>query len=229
MDFCYGSTETDYLKSKDKKLAMAIERIGHIERAVDEDLFSSVIYNIVGQQISMAAQTTVWNRLSSMLGEVNAETVLSAGRDALKSVGITYKKVDYILDFAAKIRDGSFNISSLWDMTDEQVIEKLSSLRGIGVWTAEMIMIFCMQRRNIVSYGDLAILRGMRMLYGHKEIDRARFERYRARYSPYGTVASFYLWAISGGAIPELSDPAARLKKRTANEKSIKKVIKKKK
>ena len=95
-------------------------------------------------------------------------------------------------------------------MPDELVIQELSALKGIGVWTAEMIMTFCMQRPNIVSFGDLAILRGMRMLYRHKEIDRAKFEKYRKRYSPYGTVASLYLWAIAGGALPELTDPAQK-------------------
>ena len=98
-------------------------------------------------------------------------------------------------------------------MTDEQVIRELSSLKGIGVWTAEMIMTFCMQRPDVVSYGDLAIIRGMRMLYRHREIDKEKFIRYRKRYSPYGTVASLYLWAIAGGAIPELTDPAPKRKK----------------
>jgi len=85
-------------------------------------------------------------------------------------------------------------------MSDEEAIESLCSLKGIGRWTAEMILIFSMQRPDVVSFGDLAILRGMRMLYHHREIDRKRFERYKKRYSPYGTVASLYLWAIAGGA-----------------------------
>lgn len=117
------------------------------------------------------------------------------------------------MDFTEKVREGSFDISALDHMTDEQVIQELSSLKGIGVWTAEMIMTFCMQRPDAVSYGDLAIIRGMRMLYRHKEIDKAKFERYRKRYSPYGTVASLYLWAIAGSAIPELTDPAPARKK----------------
>lgn len=99
-------------------------------------------------------------------------------------------------------------------MTDEEVIEALSSLKGIGVWTAEMIMTFCMQRPDIVSYGDLAILRGMRMLYRHRQIDKVKFRRYRKRYSPYGTIASLYLWAIAGGAIPNLTDPAPKKKRK---------------
>ena len=91
-------------------------------------------------------------------------------------------------------------------MDDAEAIRALSSLRGIGVWTAEMILLFCLQRPDILSYDDLAIQRGLRMVYHHRAIDRRLFEKYRRRYSPYGSVASLYLWAVSGGAIPELKD-----------------------
>lgn len=213
MYFDYGEKEIAYLKSKDKKLAAAIERIGRIERKTDDDLFSSVIHHIIGQQISTAAQATLWKRLSEKIGTINEERISALGREELQSIGMTYKKADYILDFAQKVKDGSFDISALDGMTDEQVIKELSSLKGVGVWTAEMIMTFCMQRPDVVSYGDLAILRGMRMLYRHRKIDKAKFDRYRKRYVPYGTVASLYLWAIAGGAIPELTDPAPARKK----------------
>lgn len=211
--FSYGEKEIEYLKSRDKKLASAMDRIGHVYRETDVDLFSSVVHHIIGQQISTAAQKTIWERLSAKLNKVDAAGILSLNRDELQSVGMTYKKADYILDFAGKVQNGSFNIEALEEMTDEQVIRELSSLKGIGVWTAEMIMTFCMQRPDVVSYGDLAIIRGMRMLYRHREIDKEKFIRYRKRYSPYGTVASLYLWAIAGGAIPELTDPAPKRKK----------------
>lgn len=213
MYFRYGEKEIEYLKSRDKKLASAMDRIGHVYRETDVDLFSSVVHHIIGQQISTAAQKTIWERLSAKLNKVDAAGILSLNRDELQSVGMTYKKADYILDFAGKVQNGSFNIEALEEMTDEQVIRELSSLKGIGVWTAEMIMTFCMQRPDVVSYGDLAIIRGMRMLYRHREIDKEKFIRYRKRYSPYGTVASLYLWAIAGGAIPELTDPASKRKK----------------
>ena len=213
MYFRYGEKEIEYLKSRDKKLASAMDRIGHVYCETDVDLFSSVVHHIIGQQISTAAQKTIWERLSAKLNKVDAAGILSLNRDELQSVGMTYKKADYILDFAGKVQNGSFNIEALEEMTDEQVIRELSSLKGIGVWTAEMIMTFCMQRPDVVSYGDLAIIRGMRMLYRHREIDKEKFIRYRKRYSPYGTVASLYLWAIAGGAIPELTDPAPKRKK----------------
>ena len=207
MFFEYGEKEISYLKARDKRLGDAIDRIGHINRAVDSDLFSSVVHHIIGQQISTTAQATLWKRLNEHLGSVTADAILSLGREELQAVGMTFKKADYILDFAEKVQSSIFDIKGLDKLTDEEVIKELSALKGIGVWTAEMIMTFCMQRPNVVSFGDLAIHRGMRMLYRHRKIDKAKFERYRKRYSPYGTVASLYLWAIAGGAIPELNDP----------------------
>ncbi len=208
--FEYGEKEIIHLKSKDKKLGAAIEQIGHIYRATDTDLFSSVIHHIIGQQISTTAQATLWKRLTEKLENVDAKEILALSLLELQSIGMTFKKAEYILDFSEKVQNGSFDIDSLSRLSDEDVIKALSALKGIGVWTAEMIMTFCMQRPDIVSFGDLAILRGMRMLYRHKNIDKEKFNRLRKRYSPCGTVASLYLWAIAGGAIPELTDPAPK-------------------
>lgn len=101
-------------------------------------------------------------------------------------------------------------IGQLWNKSDDEVINELSELKGIGIWTAEMILLFCMQRPNVFSYGDLAILRGMRMVYHHRKIDRKLFEKYRRRLSPYCSVASLYFWAVAGGAIPEMKDYAPK-------------------
>ncbi|SHH17552.1 DNA-3-methyladenine glycosylase II [Anaerosphaera aminiphila DSM 21120] len=210
MYFEYGDMEVEYLKKKDKKLAEAIEKIGPIEREVDTDLFSSVVHHIVGQQISTAAQKTIWNRMNSSLGEINVETINSASPDELQSNGITFRKADYIKDFARKVYTGEFDILSIENKSDEEIIEELVKLKGIGLWTAEMILIFGLQRKNVFSFGDLAIHRGLRMLYRHRKITEELFEKYRRRYSPYGSVASLYIWAISGGAIPEMKDCAPK-------------------
>jgi len=213
MYFEYGKKETEYLKTRDKKLSEAIDKIGHIYRETDDELFLSIVKQIVGQQISAPAFKTVWKRVEDKLGDVSAENLCAISDEDLQSCGLSYRKVSYIKDFAQKVRSGEFDVDSLQNMSDEEVVKALSSLKGIGVWTAEMLLLFCMQRPDIVSFGDLAIVRGMRMLYRHREIDRKKFERYRKRYSPYGSVASLYLWAISAGAIPQLTDPAPKNKK----------------
>ena len=95
-------------------------------------------------------------------------------------------------------------------MNDAEVCKCLSELKGIGVWSAEMLMLFSMQRPDILSYGDLAIQRGLRMIYHHRIIDRKLFEKYRRRYSPYGSVASLYIWAVAGGAVADMKDYAPK-------------------
>ena len=210
MYFNYGNAETDYLRARDARLGEVIDRIGRIERTVDTGLFSSVIHHIIGQQISTKAQATVWQRMQEALGEVNAETILAAGVPKLQSLGMTFRKAEYITDFAEKVCTGAFDLDAVQHMNDADAIRALSGLKGIGVWTAEMILLFCLQRPDIFSFDDLAIRRGLRMVYRHRRIDRALFERYRRRFHPYGSVASLYLWAVSGGAIPELTDPALK-------------------
>ena len=206
MFFEYGEKELSYLRKKGKRLCEVIDRIGHIDRTVDTGLFSSVVHHIIGQQITAKAQETVWQRMRDTLGEVSAETVLAAGIPELQSLGMTFRKAEYITDFAGKVRDGAFDPGALKDMSDAEAVGKLSNLKGIGVWTAEMILLFCLQRPDIFSFDDLAIRRGLRMVYHHRKIDRRLFERYRRRFSPYCSTASLYLWAVAGGAIPEMKD-----------------------
>lgn len=210
----YGEKEISYLKSKDAKLAEVIDTIGFVEREIDTDLFSAVVHHIIGQQISTKAQATIWQRMQDALGQVNAETILSAGVSNLQALGISFRKAEYITDFARKVHTGEFDIEAVSQMSDTDAISALSSLKGIGVWTAEMILLFCMQRPDIFSYDDLAIQRGLRMVYHHRRIDRKLFEKYRRRFSPYCSVASLYLWAVSGGAIPWMRDYASKTVKK---------------
>ena len=197
MYFQYGKTETDYLKKKDARLGALIDQIGPIRRETDPDLFSAVVHHIVGQQISTKAQATIWNRMREAFGTVDAETVISAGSARLQACGISFRKAEYILDFARKVQNCAFDLEQVRHMSDADAISALSSLRGIGVWTAEMILLFCMERPNIFSFDDLAIQRGLRMVYHHIKIDRRLFEKYRRRFSPFCSVASLYLWAVA--------------------------------
>ena len=214
MYFEYSENEITYLRNKDKKLSEVIDQIGMIEREVDTDLFSAVVHHIIGQQISTKAQATIWQRMKGTLGEVNAVTILSADISKLQSLGMTFRKAEYITDFARKVHEGVFDLEKVAQMSDEAAIKELASLKGIGVWTAEMILLFCLQRPDIFSYDDLAIQRGLRMVYHHRKIDRKLFEKYRRRFSPYCSVASLYLWAVAGGAISGMRDYKPKTQKK---------------
>ena len=208
----YGETETEYLKRKDKRLAEVIDRIGHIDRPMDDDLYSSVVHHIIGQQISSAAQKTIWNRLREKLGEVTPERMHTLSRDELQACGMTFRKAEYILDFTEQVVSGQFDLAAVAAMDDAEAIAALSRLKGIGVWTAEMILLVALGRKNIFAYDDLAVQRGLRMVYHHRKIDRKLFEKYRRRFSPYCSIASLYFWKAAAGALPELKDYAPKKK-----------------
>lgn len=177
-----------------------------------------MVHHIIGQQISTSAQATIWQRLNDRIKIINSDAIYTLELTELQKLGMTFKKAGFIKDFAEKVRSKEFDIDALHVLSDAEVIKELSALKGIGIWTAEMIMTFCMQRPDVISFGDLAIHRGMRMLYHHRSIDREKFAKYARRYSPYGTVASLYLWSIAGGAISEMRDYAPKRKKEAAKK-----------
>ena len=170
MYFEYGENEITYLRNKDKKLSEVIDQIGMIEREVDTDLFSAVVHHIIGQQISTKAQATIWQRMKETLGEVNAVTILSADISKLQSLGMTFRKAEYITDFARKVHEGVFDLETVAQMSDEAAIKELASLKGIGVWTAEMILLFCLQRPDIFRDEFVGKQPGSRMVYKKTKI-----------------------------------------------------------
>jgi len=197
--FEYNHEELDVLKSKCKTLAGYIDEIGFIQRGIIPSLFAALVNSIVGQQISTKAQKTIWQRMQDRLGEITPENILRYSNEEIQSCGISLKKASYIKDAAEKIVSGELDLEALHTMSDVEVCQRLSQLKGIGVWTAEMLMIFSMQRKDIFSFDDIAILRGLRMVYRHRKITRGLFEKYRRRLSPYASIASLYLWEISVG------------------------------
>lgn len=210
--FIYGEKEIEFLKKSDPVLAKIIEEVGPIKRTIIPDLFTALVNSIVGQQISSKAMETVWGRFEERFPQITPETINNATLEEIQQCGMSIRKATYIKEAAAKIVSGELDIDELYTLSDEEVIEKLSTLHGVGIWTAEMIMIFCMQRPNIMSWGDLAIQRGLRMLYRYRKIDKKLFQKYKRRFTPYASVASLYLWAVAGGA-GDLKDPALKLAK----------------
>lgn len=198
MHFQYGETEINTLKKRDKRLAELIERMGEIKRPLTPDLFTALVKNIIEQQISVTAAVTVNQRLLKLCeGVYTPEHIAKLSEQEIQQCGMTMRKAGYIIGIADAVISEKLNLNQIPDMTDKEVIDTLIQLKGIGIWTAEMLLISSLNRPDILSWGDLAIQRGIMRLYRHKTLDKARFERYRKRYSPYGSTASLYLWALS--------------------------------
>lgn len=217
--FEYGAMEIAHLKARDQALARVIDEVGQVRRAVIPDLFMALVNSIIGQQISTKAHLTVWARALTMFDPLTPEHLAAMPVETLQSCGISTRKAGYIKDMAVSVAEGRVDLEDLPNLDDEAVCRRLSELKGIGVWTAEMLMTFSLQRRDVLSWGDLAIQRGLRMLYRRRQITPAQFAGYKKRYSPYSSVASLYLWELAGGACEGYTDPAlkgAPLKNKTA-------------
>ncbi len=195
--FLYGEKEISYLSKKDKKLGKLIERTGFLECRISEDLFDSLVGYIATQQISNKAAETVSMRIARKFGIITPEKIAVLTHEEIKSVGISMRKAQYIKGLGDAVISGTLDIKGLSELSDVDVTSCLTSIRGIGNWTAEMFLIFSLGRPDIVSYKDFAIRKGITMLYGLKSLERHTFEKYRKRYSPYGTTASLYLWHLS--------------------------------
>lgn len=195
--FEYGTREVGHLRRKDRRLGELIDRVGPLERQTNPDLFASLTSCIIGQQISNRAAETVCAKFAALLGDITPERVAQTNHFDIKACGMSLKKAGYIKVAADAVLSGTLDMAAFPAMSDAQLIEQLTALPGIGVWTAEMLMIFSLRRPDVLSYDDLIIRRSLMSLYGLKELTREQFEKYRKRYSPYGSVASLYLWAMA--------------------------------
>lgn len=230
MYFQYDLAAYNYLKKADPILGKAMDTIGPIERPLIPDLYAALVNSIIGQQISTKAWETIWQRLMDTVGEITPKNILACTDGEIQAVGITFKKVDYIKGAARKFLSGELDSQAFAKMSDDEICQELVKLKGIGIWTAEMLLIFSLQRKDVLSWDDLAIHRGLRMVYHLRKITKPLFAKYKRRCSPYASIASLYLWEIASGAIPEMKDYApltdAAKKKRAKDAKT--KALKKK-
>jgi len=197
--FAYGKLELDYLQSRDEILGKFIDKIGFIERTINDDLFQSLVEAIVAQQISGKAAETVYHRLEELVDIITPENIITCSDLDFQKCGLSWRKVNYIKDFSLKILNKELDLELIPTLPDDEVIKILDDLKGFGPWTAEMFLIFALGRKNVLSFNDFGIQKGLRLLYHHRKITPALFAKYKKRYSPYATIASFYLWEIAAG------------------------------
>lgn len=192
----YSDKEIDYLRSKCDNLAQVIDRMGYLEREVISDPFVALVSSVASQQISGKAAESIWKKFTALIGEVTPENILSKRYEEVRGCGFSSRKTEYIIGIADSAIKGLIDFGKLSRLEDEQVKEVLVKLKGVGEWTAEMILIFSLKRPNILSYGDSAIIKGLCKLHGKEKISKEDFEYYKELYSPYCSVASLYIWEL---------------------------------
>ncbi len=185
----------EFLIEADSKFSPIISAVGDIEVELEPDLFVSLVSTIVGQQLSNKVLEIIWNRFDTLLqGEVTPEKVLNLPDEKIREVGISYRKIEYIKNLAQKVLNGELDLVALESFSDQEVIEKLVELKGIGVWTAEMLLIFSLGRSDVFSVRDLGLRRGVARLYDLGDVSDDEVAKIAAKWSPYRTFASLYLW-----------------------------------
>jgi DNA-3-methyladenine glycosylase II len=166
-----------------------------------DDLFYALVQSIVWQQLSFKAASAIFARLEKFLGIISAESLLDASFADLRACGLSLPKIKYLRGIAAAKLDGSIDFASLPQKSDQEVIDELTRLKGVGPWTAEMLLIFALGRKDVLSFKDLGIRKGIMLLHKLDSLNEEDFAAYRQRYSPYGTLASLLLWQIKDGGI----------------------------
>lgn len=192
--------ETAYLSERDHQLGDAIQRIGKIERICYPDFFEGFANAIIGQQISTKAMETIWGKIIELCEKITPECIMSMNLEDLKRCGISERKTGYLKNCAQLIMNGSLCPNEFEHMSDDEVCHVLTGLKGVGTWTAEMLLIFTLGRKDVLSFGDYGIRKGISILHELDELDMNMFEKFQECYSPYGTVASLYLWEIARGS-----------------------------
>ncbi|MFY9316991.1 MAG: DNA-3-methyladenine glycosylase [Burkholderiales bacterium] len=183
------------LAQRDPVMAAIIRRHPRVHLAPRGEPFHTLARAIVGQQISVAAAQSVWNRFSGLALEIVPERILQLRATQLRACGLSERKCEYITDLAQRFADGHVHVHKWPAMSDEEVIEDLTQVRGIGRWTAEMFLMFNLLRPDVFPLDDLGLQKGLRIAYhGGRKISlktmRSRGETLR----PWRSVATWYLW-----------------------------------
>lgn len=201
--FAYGTQEMNYLKQVDSRMKRLIEELGFVERRVFPDLFQALVFAIIGQQISVPASYAILDRLQSQM-EVVPEVIQEKTIAELQACGLSRTKAEVIKRVADHMVEQSLQLEQLKQCSDAEVIEQLTAIKGLGLWSAQMILIHCLERPNVMSFKDIAIKRGLCKLYELEELTWELFEYYRSLFDPYNTVASIYLWKYSAKDTPKI-------------------------
>ena len=189
--------QKDYLSNKDVTLGKLISVIGDIDNSYIPDNFTALVNSVVYQVISFKAATTIWDRVVNLVGDINIENILLVNDEDMRKCGLSKSKVSYIKNIANAFKYNEINLD-FENMSNEEVIKELKKIEGIGNWTAQMFLTFSLFRQDIISYGDLAIRRGIEWLYEmDHELTLNEFKDYERIFSPYNTIASLYLWEIT--------------------------------
>jgi DNA-3-methyladenine glycosylase II len=200
-------TAADHLASHDVILRPIIQRIGLCTIRPNTNYYEELVDAIISQQLSVYAARSIENKFRNLFGGIfpSPASILLTEIETLRGIGFSRAKATYVLDLAKHITDGNVKFDHLDALSNDEVIEQLTAVKGIGVWTAHMFLMFCMGRTDILPVGDLGIRNGIRKLYDLQELPTPSQIQEVAQghhWHPYESIASWYVWQSLDNAPP---------------------------
>ena len=191
----YWADACAHLAKKDRVLKRLIPQFGDAQLQSRGDAFTTLARSIVGQQISVKAAQSVWERFAALPRAMTPGQVLKLKVDDMRAAGLSARKVEYLVDLAMHFDGGLVHAQAWADMDDEAIIAELVAIRGIGRWTAEMFLIFHMLRPNVLPLDDVGLINGISHNYFSGEaVSRSDAREVAATWAPYCSVATWYIW-----------------------------------
>ena len=191
----YWAEACKHLVKKDRVMKRLIPQFGDACLQTRGDAFVTLARSIVGQQISIKAAQTVWDRFALLPAEITPGHVLKLKIDDMRAAGLSARKVEYLVDLALHFDNGALHVQAWEGMDDEAIIDELVAIRGIGRWTAEMFLIFHMMRPNVLPLDDVGLIKGISQSYFSGDVvSRSDAREVAAAWAPYRSVATWYIW-----------------------------------
>jgi DNA-3-methyladenine glycosylase II len=191
----YWSEACKHLMKKDRVMKRLIPQFGEASLQSRGDAFVTLARSIVGQQVSVKAAQTVWDRFAKLPRKITPANVLKLKVDDMRAAGLSARKVEYIVDLALHFDNGALHVKKWSEMTDDAIIDELVSIRGIGRWTAEMFLMFHLLRPNVLPLDDVGLINGISHNYFSGEaVSRSEAREVAAAWAPYCSVATWYIW-----------------------------------
>ncbi len=191
----YWDEARKHLMKKDRVMKRLIPQHGDASLQTRGDPFTTLARSIVGQQISVKAAQTVWDRFAELPRRMTAANVLKLKVDDMRAAGLSARKVEYLVDLALHFDSGAIRVAAWKDMDDEAIIAELVGIRGIGRWTAEMFLIFHLLRPNVLPLDDVGLINGISHNYFSGEaVSRSDAREVAAAWAPFCSVATWYIW-----------------------------------
>jgi DNA-3-methyladenine glycosylase II len=184
-----------HLIKKDRVMKRLIPQFGDACLETRGDAFITLARSIVGQQVSVKAAQTVWDRFMLLMRKLTPGNVLKLKVDDMRSTGLSVRKVEYLVDLALHFDNGVLHVKSWESMSDDEIVAELIAIRGIGRWTAEMFLIFHLMRPNVLPLDDVGLIKGISQNYFSGDVvSRSDAREVAAAWTPYCTVATWYIW-----------------------------------